>query len=98
MAWQGEEKKVAAEKATPKMDWNINYRQKYCSQEKSDCGVDIYRVTNGTHIEYLGKNSVPSSPHENYTDKVVADGQRSWCQLLWVEGCRVGSATGPQGR
>jgi hypothetical protein len=30
----------------------------------------------------------------NYTDRAVATCRRSWCQVLRVEGCRVGSATG----
>ena len=35
------------------------------------------------------------SPRANYTERAAAAGRRSECQLLWIEGCLVVSATDP---
>jgi hypothetical protein len=40
-------------------------------------------------------NSVSFSPQTNYTDWATATSRRNFCQLLWIEKCRLVSATDP---
>jgi len=44
------------------------------------------------------KNPVALQPYRALAYRAAAAGQRSWCQLLRIEGCHVVSATDPHGR
>ena len=61
--------------------------------------VSSIRVISRSHLILLHlimkKKLRGLSPRANYTDRAAAAGQRSWCQLLRIEGCHVVSATDP---
>jgi hypothetical protein len=56
--------------------------------------IHIFPVANATAVvtdahkcfHTRQKNSVTTSPQANYTDRATAASQRSWCQLLRIEG------------